>query len=275
MTNGEKLKETFPNLRITIFESYVQVMGENYEFNNAYPLEWWNAEYKEPSSSDFPTKSENPISSTTKNDSAHNLCDSCTNIGCEFQSGIVRTKCAFYMPPQLEPDNCGNYVVQAPTTKNDLVVDAVSRKAVHDMLENLPIAVEDKWFNWLQKACMRLADLPSVTVQESRWIPVSESLPKDSEPVNIIWILHAPFYKNIRDKAFTATGVYSNGQWYWWSKSCTDILEKYSHNYADILYEANKAELEAWMPYYDDIINEFIEVIAWMPLPESYKGKSD
>lgn len=49
-----------------------------------------------------------------------NLCDSCTNIGCEFQSGIVRTKCAFYMPPQLEPDNCGNYVVQDSTTKNDI-----------------------------------------------------------------------------------------------------------------------------------------------------------
>ena len=36
---------------------------------------------------------------TTKNDSAHNLCDSCINYKCEFQSGIVRTKCAFYMPP--------------------------------------------------------------------------------------------------------------------------------------------------------------------------------
>ena len=41
--------------------------------------------------------------------------------------------------------------------------DAVSRQAVHDMLENLPITVEDKWFNWLQKACMRLAELPPVT----------------------------------------------------------------------------------------------------------------
>lgn len=51
-----------------------------------------------------------------------NLCSSCTNIGCEFQSGIVRTKCAFYMPPQLEPDNCGNYVIQDSTTKNDLGV---------------------------------------------------------------------------------------------------------------------------------------------------------
>ena len=62
---------------------------------------------------------------------------------------------------------------QEPTTKYDLGVGAVSRKAVHDMLENLPVTVEDKWFNWLQKACMRLADLPSVTPQEPRkghWI---------------------------------------------------------------------------------------------------------
>lgn len=40
-----------------------------------------------------------------------NLCNSCTNIGCEFQSGIVRQKCAFYIPPHIEPDNCGNYTV--------------------------------------------------------------------------------------------------------------------------------------------------------------------
>ena len=53
---------------------------------------WWNMEYKEP---------------VTKNDLAHNLCDSCTNIGCEFQSGIVRSKCAFYMPLHIEPNNCG------------------------------------------------------------------------------------------------------------------------------------------------------------------------
>ena len=44
-----------------------------------------------------------------------NLCSSCTNIGCECQSGIVTTKCAFYMPPRIEPDNCGNYMVMQPT----------------------------------------------------------------------------------------------------------------------------------------------------------------
>lgn len=46
--------------------------------------------------------------------------------------------------------------------------DAVSRKAVHDMLENLPVTVENKWFNWLQKACIRLAELPAVTSQEPK-----------------------------------------------------------------------------------------------------------
>lgn len=44
--------------------------------------------------------------------------------------------------------------------------DAVSRKDVHDMLENLPVTVENKWFNWLQKACIRLAELPSVVSKE-------------------------------------------------------------------------------------------------------------
>lgn len=65
------------------------------------------------------------------------LCDSCTNIGCEFQSGIVRTKCAFYMPPQLEPDNCGNYVVQDSTTKNDIRDNRVKNELnrVKDELE--------------------------------------------------------------------------------------------------------------------------------------------
>jgi len=29
-----------------------------------------------------------------------NLCDSCTNTGCMFQSGIVRTKCDFYVSQQ-------------------------------------------------------------------------------------------------------------------------------------------------------------------------------
>ena len=86
------------------------------------------------------------------------------------------------------------------------------------------------------------------------WIPVRERLPNDLEPVNITWINHEPepYYKEIKDKPFTATGVYFNGQWYWWSTFCADILAEYGFNY-------------------DDIIDRSIEVIAWQELPEPYK----
>ena len=43
--------------------------------------------------------------------------------------------------------------------------DCVSRKGVHDMLENIPVTFESKWFNWLQMACNRLAELPPVVPQ--------------------------------------------------------------------------------------------------------------
>lgn len=56
-----------------------------------------------------------------------NLCNSCINLGCEFQSGIVRSKCAFYIPPHIESDNYVNHVIQDSTTKNDLGVDCISR----------------------------------------------------------------------------------------------------------------------------------------------------
>lgn len=102
-----------------------------------------------------------------------------------------------------------------------------------------------------------IKDLPSVT-PKTRWIPVSERLPEDLEPVNITWVNHNPesYYADIKDKPFTATGVYFNGQWYWWSTLCTDMLAEYSHNY-------------------DDIIDDDIEIIAWMPLPEPYKAESE
>lgn len=100
-------------------------------------------------------------------------------------------------------------------------------------------------------------DLAIKTLEADRWIPVSERLPNDLEPVNITWINHepAPYYKEIKDKPFTATGVYFNGQWYWWSTTCEDILAAFSHNY-------------------DDIIDKDIEVTAWKPLPEEYKGEN-
>lgn len=94
--------------------------------------------------------------------------------------------------------------------------------------------------------------------QELKWIPVSERLPDNTDPVNITWVNNDPesYYADIKDKPFTATGHYCNGRWYWYSSTCQDYLEEYGR--CDV-----------------DEIDKDIEVIAWMPLPEPYKVKKE
>ena len=95
-------------------------------------------------------------------------------------------------------------------------------------------------------------------LEQTMWIPVSERLPKKLEPVNITWVNHNPesYYADIKNKPFTATGHYCKGKWYWYSSICQDYLEEYGR--CDV-----------------DEIDKDIEVIAWMPLPEPYKGDTE
>ena len=129
------------------------------------------------------------------------LCDSCTNIGCEFQSGIVRTKCAFYIPSQLEPDNCGNYVIQDSTTKNDLGDDCVRRKAVLNTLERMDkVLDEDRTvdsYKELLKECYKV--LPSVAPQESILDKIRAEIEQNAYP-----IVHGV---NNHEKGMTLYGV--------------------------------------------------------------------
>lgn len=88
---------------------------------------------------------------------------------------------------------------------------------------------------------------------ESQWIPCSERLPDDLEEVNVTWVNHNPvtYYDFTKDKPFTATAVYYRKKWHWYSSACADILAEYGKNEVDEIDDA-------------------IEIIAWMPLPEPF-----
>lgn len=85
------------------------------------------------------------------------------------------------------------------------------------------------------------------------WIPVSERLPEDLEPVNITWVNHKPepYYHDIKDKPFTATGIHYKNQWYWYSTTCAYYLGEYGRNEFDLIDDA-------------------IEIVAWQPLPQPH-----
>lgn len=109
------------------------------------------------------------------------------------------------------------------------------------------------WSNEMSERAFKAMQEP-----KTEWIPVSERLPEDSEPVNITWVNHNPdsYYADIKDKPFTATGHYYNGKWWWFSATCQDFLKEYG--YCDV-----------------DAMDDDIEVTAWQPLPRSYKPESE
>lgn len=88
-------------------------------------------------------------------------------------------------------------------------------------------------------------------VDGTRWIPCSERMPENCEPVNIVWTNNNPesYYSHIKDKLFTATGICYDGKWHWYSSVCEDYLAEYG-----------RCEM--------DEVDEEIEILFWMPLPE-------
>ena len=97
-----------------------------------------------------------------------------------------------------------------------------------------------------------LRGMPSA---QPEWIPCSERLPKDIRPVIVTWKNTDPasYYQYIVGKHYTGTACYKNGKWYWYSSTTEDMLAEYGR-------------------YDSEEFDEAIECIAWMPLPEPYKG---
>ena len=88
------------------------------------------------------------------------------------------------------------------------------------------------------------------------WIPCSEHHPKECVPVNVTWINRNPesYYAKIKDVPFSATAVYYNSKWYWYSSTCVDYLSEYGEN--DF-----------------DLVDKDIDIIAWQPLPLPFRDK--
>lgn len=278
--------------------------------------------------------SEIPTGSTTKNDLAHNLCNSCTNIGCELKSIIAKTTCVFYMPPHLEPDNCGNYVVQEPTikkdcntcthnnetdgrncyeciknmynnyepitknytindlddfiefgkkafgveltikksdnpdtyeklfgtAKNDLAVDAVSREAVNELVSSQKLDTFSdegrKWANIKIDVILRgLKELPPVTPQEQKWIPVSEKLPEIPKIYEECY--SEDVLVTIRQRDYP---------------SFPKVRVAYYNRYA-ISSDGVYLDTEGWVCQPNGPEFPCGDITAWMPLPEPYKAE--
>lgn len=90
------------------------------------------------------------------------------------------------------------------------------------------------------------------------WIPCSERFPEEYVPVNVTWINRNPesYYAKIKDVPFSATAVYYNSKWYWYSSTCVDYLIEYGEN--DF-----------------DLVDKGIDIVAWQPLPEPYQPKGE
>lgn len=89
-----------------------------------------------------------------------------------------------------------------------------------------------------------------------KWILVTKDLPKTTDPVEITWVNHDPevYYSDIKDKPFTGAACYYNGKWWWYSCVCQDFLDEYG-----------KCDMDA--------MDDAIEVKAWKPFSEPWKGE--
>ena len=91
---------------------------------------------------------------------------------------------------------------------------------------------------------------------KSNWVPCNEKKPENLQEVIVTFINKRPpiYYKNIRNVPMIGFMIYYKGEWYWWSSVVYDLLAEYGQ--CD-----------------SELVDKDIEITAWMPLPEPYRGE--
>ena len=134
---------------------------------------------------------------------------------------------------------------QAEEEPNGLTVQDVIKWLKHKA-QNVTMAGARKMFQ-----------AAAAALEEQDWIPVSKGLPETTDPVNVTWTNNspAPYYADIKGKRFTACAHYHREKWWWYSSVCQDLLDEYGSGPLD------------------DEVDGAIEIIAWKPIGEPYKGE--
>ena len=154
-------------------------------------------------------------------------------------SEMITNRYKLRIPPTVYYDLLADVVEaeekQEPTTKNDLGVDCISRADAIKAMQNKAKKLKNEdTINGLCGAVAILFDLPSVTPQEPKWIPVSERLPKTDEYVGNV------------EKYYLAQNEYGDM-----------LVARYTHSeYWEQIYQLK--------PVAD-------EIVAWMPLPAPFE----
>ena len=165
-------------------------------------------------------------------------------------------KCVHHMNGYCDSWDCNMQTV------DDVKKEAVNEyiKAVVEELEEAKheICLSDDDLEHYQNGIDKAIEIVKQEAEKcnSGWIPCSERFPDECVPVNVTWINRnpEPYYAKIKDVPFSATAVYCNGKWYWYSSTCIDYLTEYGKNDFDLM-------------------DKDIDVIAWMDLPSAYIPK--
>lgn len=138
--------------------------------------------------------------------------------------------------------------------------DLISRQAAKLKVARVTWEDGDSWYDFIDKCVDCLDDVPSAQPKQ-QWIPVSKRLPKGNG-----WYQCTVIVNNLPR---TTELFYKNDKWL--NNRSISMFNTYDiYGYG---YTTEKHKLS-----YQELISEFDwteNVVAWMPLPEPYKGGKD